>query len=372
VATTTQKRGSAHIARQARRSDGRVVATYSKSQLYELVRKAAFKAKPHHPEKLSVREFDRTVGSLGYPDAPSARAICARLKRGWPEIVELAIDNSASRQKIDAPTNRSEAEWLTVRHLVFGLKRIALFKGVETMSAHDYDLYLAEFVASRPEPAHVLGVAARFPTSGQILRIAATLDVKADTPWDKALVYAGLKPVSKTTQKTALTIVEAIDLYIEASLCEFYPSRDELERVRTELGVSVQKPEKGVPWSKSLEEALDRRKAAGLPVPTMKAATTTKPKLVLPPGFEAPRTRTSKGTWEEKTDDELVEAIVIYIQDCLGQSPAVKPTKKHFKSWRKGRTDIPSTGTLDDRTTWTEWMKLANDRLMELKKRRKP
>jgi hypothetical protein len=367
MATKAPEKGS-HIKRQTRRPDGRVVSTYSNAQLYELVKKTAFKARPDDPARLSVREFDRTVSSLGYADAPSARGICGRLKRGWPEIVELAISPKPTVKKKDAPQKSDEAKWLTERHIFFALNTIARFKDVETMTAHDYDLYLAEYLAHHKQPAHVLGSGARFPTSNQILRLAVKLPSKgALTTWDRALVFAGLKTVPVTNAK-ALTVVEAINLYIEASFCEFYPSQDELLRLRSEFGISIREKEEGKKWSESLREALDGRAADGLPVPTMLAATTTKPKLVLPPGFATPQMKNPKGTWEEKSDEEWADAITPYVLDCLNRKPPVRPTKKDYQSWSSGRSECPSGDTLGKRKTWGEWMKMVEERLLEEKK----
>jgi hypothetical protein len=367
TATTTTK--GSHIKRQARRPDGRVVSTYSDAQLYELVRKAAFKARPDQPAKLSVRKFDESVASLGYTDAPSARAICARLKRGWPEIVEIAIAPKQSVQKKDAPQKSDEAKWLTERHLFFALNAVADFKGIETMTEHAYDAYLAEYLAARRQPAHILGPGARFPTSSQILRLAVKLPAKggAAKPWDRALVFAGLKPVVQSPSN-ALTVIEAINLYIEATLCEFYPSHEELTRLRSEFGISIREKEEGKKWSESLQEALDGRAAAGLPVPSMIAAVSSKVALVLPPGFKTPKVKNAKGTWAEKTDEEMVEAITPYVLDCLNRTPPVRPTKKDYQSWASGRKEAPSGDTLGLRKNWGEWVKLVEEQLLEAKK----
>jgi hypothetical protein len=350
--TATAEIKSTNISRQKRAANGRVVAIYSKAQLYEIVGEAARKAKPQAPETLSVREFDRTVASLGYPDAPSARAICGRLKRSWTVIVALALDEARSFQKLDAPEKQPEAKWLTERHLFFALNTIARFKQIESMTAADYDRYLEEFLSSRSQPAHILGPSARFPTSSQILRIAQTLPSGPTlNPWDRALTYAGLKTV--TVQANALTLVEAINFYIEATLCEFWPSKDELERLRSEFGISIQ-IFKGKVWSEQVKTALDGRKAAGLPVPTMMAATSTKPLLTLPPGFTTPTKQNAKGVWEAKTDEELADALAPYILDCTTRG--VRPTQKDYKSWAKGKRQFPSAQTLGARKTWREWI----------------
>lgn len=288
-----------HIERQPRRADGRVVSTYSNGQLYRIVKEAALALNPESPETLSVRQFDRTVASLGYTDAPSARAICGRLKRGWREIVDLALSRKPSGKKIDVPQMSDEAKWLTERQVFFALNAIARFKNVETMTAHDYDHYLAEFLAARRQPAHILGRNARFPTSSQIERLAEDFESKHEMKaWEKALVYAGLQPV-KTVTANALSVVEAINLYIEASGCEFYPSSKELPRLREEFGISIREREAGRKWEELMKEALDGRAAAGLPVPTVLAGDLDEGEARPPSGLHrrrsAPRSQGNMG-----------------------------------------------------------------------------
>jgi hypothetical protein len=78
--------------------------------------------------------------------------------------------------------------------------------------------------------------------------------------------------------------------------------------------------------------------------------------------------RTAKGSWAEKTDDELVEALTPYVLDCLSRTKPVRPTKGGYQSWSRGRRDAPSADTLSKRKTWGEWIKLVEERLLEAKK----
>lgn len=373
MATIETKKRSSHINRQKRRANGRLVSTYSNSQLYTLVRQAAFKARPDNPAALSVREFDRTIGSLGYEDAPSARAIRSRLKRGWPDIVESAITPTETTDgKEVAATRSDEAHWLTERHLYFALNTVARFKGVKTLTAQDYDASLADYLDGRPQPSYILGKGARFPTSNQIIRLAEKLPAnKGTTPWDRALIHVGLEPVVKGAAAVrALPLGEAINLYIEATGAQFYPSMNELERLRSECGISyndrVLKTRK---WNNMMEETLGARAAAGLPVPSKVATIADKPALALPSTTQAPKLRNPRNFWTDKSDDELLDKVVAYVVDCLiAHDPPVKVTKKHYQAFTKGKPNFPPHNELTRRKLWGAWIKAANERLLEQQK----
>lgn len=56
------------------------------------------------------------------------------------------------------------------------------------------------------------------------------------------------------------------------------------------------------------------------------------------------------------------------VLDCLNRTPPVRPTKKDYQAWSRGRNDCPSANPLADRKPWGEWMKLVEARLLEAKK----
>jgi hypothetical protein len=58
---------------------GRFNSAYWTLDLYELVRAVAEFAKPEGPTLVTEAAWDKARAGAGYPDAPTARAICARL-----------------------------------------------------------------------------------------------------------------------------------------------------------------------------------------------------------------------------------------------------------------------------------------------------
>src|SRR5437773_1550672 len=105
---------------------GRFRSRYFNADLERIVKEAALKFCPDNPQKLSQSRFDSGRAELGYPDAPTARQICARLKRSWPVLVALVLDETRDLDKSREAIDREpEAPWLDARHIFFALNRVA-------------------------------------------------------------------------------------------------------------------------------------------------------------------------------------------------------------------------------------------------------
>jgi hypothetical protein len=355
-----RKKQGPKIGSVVRAGNGRLVATYSKSDLYKLVALAARKTKPHAPETLSVREFDRALGSIGYPDAPSGRAIYGRLKRPWPEIVALALRDMTANRADDAVSRKKEGHWMTERHLFYALKTLARFKDVTTFTPMSYDAARDEYLRSPERQRDAEMHEQHLPTSSQILRIAAKL--AGDDPlWEKALRYAGLT-VETPSQQTGMPVAEAIYLYIRVT--GLLPTRREIRRLGKEWKIAIAF-ERGRLWQDSLDECRQLREERGETMPTESGGHGRHPALVKPDTLAAPARRTKAGRWQ---DEELViERLTIYVLDCRAQS--IRPRQKHYKEWSKGRDDFPAASTIcrKDRG-FTDWIAIVEERLLQAKK----
>ncbi|HET8751952.1 MAG TPA: hypothetical protein VFM43_05450 [Gaiellaceae bacterium] len=370
---TTAKNGTTTkwIGTRERRDDGSFVSTYSNADLYKLVALAARKARPDAPHSLSVRVFDQTLPAIGYPDAPSGRAIYARLKKPWPVIVERALSERSERSERQTEAvlkKREEAPWLTERHLYFALKAIAGFKEAETIPELSYEPWRAQYLANRVEETRqsVDLLEQLIPTAGQILRIAASLDAEGTTAWDKALAYAGLAPRPAATTVKGLPIVEAMQLYVEATGGEFWPSQDEVERLAKEWGIMIAS-RAGKNWSEYLNQYREARAAQGLEMPTTKLVRGT-PKPIFgpkPEGLQAPE-RGNRNRWTD--EEEAFRIVTDYVLDCRARG--VTPSQRDYKDWQKGHRDRPADSTLVNNfgRTFTEWIRLVEERILEEKK----
>ena len=113
-----------------RDSHGRLESAYSDRELYDLVRAVAEHASPDEPQFVSQRVFDCGRAAAGHPHAPSARAICARLRdhRGrpfpWLKLLALVFDPDRDIDRTHGQLRGQEdANELGPRHLFFALNR---------------------------------------------------------------------------------------------------------------------------------------------------------------------------------------------------------------------------------------------------------
>lgn len=349
------------IGSAVRAPNGRMVAAYSNSDLYQLVSLAARETKPRAPDTLSVREFDRSLGTIGYPDAPSGRAIYGRLKRPWPEIVALSLREASPARFDDPSTRQKEGHWMTLRHLFFALKTLARLKGVTTFTVTSYDATRAAYLAAPERQRDLEMHEQHLPTSSQILRIAAALETEGSTPWEKALLYAGLS-ITKEELVGAMPLEQAIDYYITAT--GLLPSYKEIERLGREWEVALAMS-KRKPWPEAMEACRALRAARGEVMPTAAAKQRALPALKKPTALDGATPYVKRGKWQ---DEKLViERLTIYVLDCRAQS--IRPKQKHYMEWRKSRKDFPASSTLN-RQDWgfAAWIALVEERLLQEKK----
>jgi hypothetical protein len=358
-----------HIKKQRRRADGRVESAYSDADLYEIVARAARHAKAHAPETLSLREFDRTLTAVGFPDAPSARAIYGRLKKPWWEIVETALKPRSEQEMVEKIKARSaEASWIGARHVFYAINTLCIFKEVETLDERDYDRYRTDYLDH-----HSRGEIDRerledlLPTSGQILNFIAKHPVEGtslSTPaWSKALLFAG-RAIYAQTRTAGMPLQQAIDLYIEATGSKFIPSHREIVRLASEWDVSVEGRQLGKSWDSYLAEVTATRAERGLTTPTELPETKTPPELPRPTGLVA-RAQMPRGNW--KDEKNVIEALTPFVLHC--QAEGEPPTRGRYLSWRKSCPDqAPAPSTIERYRVFSDWIHIVQDRLLEAKK----
>lgn len=359
--------GSRGIHLQLRRADGRVASAYSNADLYEIVEAAARRARPDEPDLLSMNEFDRTLNSIGFPDAPSARAIYGRLKQPWRTIVETSLQPRDVREQVEETKRKAdEAPWLGARHLFYSINTICRIQEVETLDERDYDRWREEHISSIPGASERQQQEELLPTANQILRISAKLPVPNTTlttpAWTKALLYAGRKPYTQAVA-TGMPIIEAIDLYIDATESTYIPFRSEIERLAAEWDVSVAKRIVGKPWEDYITEVRVKRDAKGLVTPTVMPDPKALPQLTRPADLEAKPRKSSKGAW--KDTETVIAALTPFVLDC--QAAGDPPTRGRYLKWRK-TNPAPAPSTIERDQPFSQWIHVVQDRLLEAKK----
>jgi hypothetical protein len=340
---------------------GRFESAYLNSKLYKIVREAALKLSPANPLELSQSMFDNGRAEIGYPDAPSARQISTRLKRSWPELVALVLDETRSVERShDANVRQAEAKWITERHLFFALNRVARLLGLKTLSPEEYDAGRSELI-DEDRRRHRYGgvIEENLPSKGQIEKAAARLVDGDEQGWDKALAIARLEPRAKKSIK-GTPLYLAIHYYIEAVECRYLPTKEEIRRFGAEAGIGIEALERSDRTiGEHRAECAAYREGLGLPMPTAFPPKGVTPLFKFPPeGYPDATPRRKIGGWN---DEEILEALCAYVE--IAEAKGRRPTQKHYLSLQGDHPTWPAPSKFE----WTPWRKRAEE---EVRRRR--
>jgi hypothetical protein len=174
------------MATAARSPSGTFSSEYDDLGLYTLVRVVAEFVSPYEPTLVTEKAWDAGRVPSGHPDAPSARAICARLadRKGksfpWPELLKLVFDPARNITQTHAQRRADDADYLTEDHVYYALRRVAGQRKEKTLAPDAYARTRRALIErDRRRRVHLL--ADLLPTVGQIERVAGS--------WDAALAF---------------------------------------------------------------------------------------------------------------------------------------------------------------------------------------
>jgi hypothetical protein len=170
MATASRRRGK----------NGQLVSAYNDRQLFDAVEEIARFVSAEHPTEVSQRAFDDARALAGHPQAPSARAICARFGRdgkaiGWRILLERACGGGDGNRRAALHRRSIERPDLDQRHLVFALRLASReLETEEGLPPIDYQGWRERRIAAcrhRPHEHHDPLLPGLLPTVGQIERI---------------------------------------------------------------------------------------------------------------------------------------------------------------------------------------------------------
>jgi hypothetical protein len=253
---------------QQKRHRGRFDSGFTPRELWQITREVAehvAAALGIDPKTVSLRAFDSGRAPAGRPDAPTARAICGRLKVSWPVHLERVFSNARKPTMSLAADSRSQpADHLNDDYVYYSLRRVAA--DAETISELSYQSKRDQLVDEdkkrngRRSTAEIV-----LPSRNQIISYTGT--------WDRALEIAGLQRPPQGKTATAMTVIDALDLYIETTSA-LYPetngyvaSPNELRDFGRRSGLSFANPKVGRAWPTYLAELEQSRASRGLATP---------------------------------------------------------------------------------------------------------
>jgi len=272
---------------KVRDKSGKATSRFDERSLYDVVRAVAEHADPLRPAGVTQRKWDAARAGAGYPDAPSARAICMRLKVertqesfSWLELLEAVfsegsvVDRIEIRRRSEPPTGD-----LSINHVYFAVHVVAKRLGKATVRRDEYVRERQEMLAEERRRGGYL-LSELLPTRNQ-LEVAARNEAGVGSrpqasDWDRVLEMVGLEipgaPASAGTRQPprGLPFPIVIHHYLEANGIEVWPSAEKV-RSFAKLG-NFRLPQLSLPWADHLEEARAHRDELGLPSPTLMPA----------------------------------------------------------------------------------------------------
>jgi hypothetical protein len=349
-----------------RTAGGRFKSAYRTLDLYEIVRAVAEFAKPDEPTLITEAAWDKARAGAGYPDAPTARANCARLADDqgnpfpWRELLELVFDDERDIPHTHALRQGSRAdEDLDEEDVYYALRRVAKIElGQDSLRPGEYRRERERLLAADARRRNLSGgvlLADLLPTVGQLERIAGD--------WDAALMLAELGPRRTPTRNghadEVVPIVEVLDRFADEADGWFCRRAQLLEYARNRK-IVMAGPSLGSSWADYIATATARREAKGaltrgLPpagtfpaYPGMGAAAETD-------ADQEPRRRANKPR-DYWTLERCVEAVRDYFDE---PDEAERPSQARYGNWAADRPDAPSASTFGKHGGWRVVSKLA-------------
>lgn len=181
-----------------RSSSGRARSRYDRLDLYEVVREVAFAAVEQAKERgekldpllLREEDWDEARAGSDYPDAPSARQVCWRLRDqegkpfSWPELLQLVFDAEADIQQVEVSrTRRPGLDKVTGDAVWYSFRRVAGER--PTLTLDGYTEGYAQLIRADRRRSGGGALKDALLTPGQVLQICGS--------WPDALRRAGLE-----------------------------------------------------------------------------------------------------------------------------------------------------------------------------------
>ena len=331
------------------KKSGAFKSDYVDDDLYRIVGLTAPVARPTHPEKMTMVEFDGDAGDVAAKNKlpnhpPSGRAIQMRLAKPWRQIVGEAIkavQGNSVESLVGAAKKRAEWPELDEAHIYYAMRRVAAFLKVESLSELGYDAGRADLIASvAVAEAEILKEV--LPVSSQIKRVAYD-------DWGTALALVGMK--SERSQFQAHPMLNLVWHYYETKGA--IPSETKLRAYANgELGLAMPRGRDRA-FVEYVEELQAVRSERGWTTPEDGPAEgETLSPAELAGLLEGAPAWQEKGGW---TEEKVEEAFVAYVREYLGKADL---RLRHYQGVRS-KHRWPSNQAYSKFLTFAQWVERA-------------
>lgn len=246
-----------------RRKSGQFDSGYTDQMRYKLVEAVTTSLDPIDPASVSQPRFDREAPAIaaaeGWPEPPSARAICMRLGKAWQLIKEEATENRNIQQILARADGVSMAPWFDEPFVYYAVRRVHLHLGKsenETLYPHEYERGRDELIAKAKRLGRETATAELLPTRGQLLYLFAG-------DWDEILRLAQLP--ARETVKRGHPLMKLAEHYYE-SIGRLPPTVRAIKEHATEINVRCPQRKSGK-IEDLIDELIADRAKRQLPTP---------------------------------------------------------------------------------------------------------
>jgi hypothetical protein len=308
------------------------------------------------PEAVSQRRWDSGRAPAGHPEAPSARQMCQALKLSWSEALRVALDESRNLTQTVAALSKADERTWSERELHYALHLVAREIERRSFTSNEYERARDVLIRrDRGRNGHQAILERLLPTRHQII-----YSVGEKATWNDALASVGLDPfIQDRTQRKALSVGEAYDLFIELTNNAAAPTRTQLDYLRKRWGISVARISK-MPgsWEEIEEQLRANRAARGLKTPRKRMTHQEVKALVVPEDvLETLPCVKGRERWP-------YEKCVVALAEYLRELPAdAGPSEHHYQSVSVKR-DCPSASTIIRKAPWGVMVDAARYLLM--------
>lgn len=333
---------------EARRPDGTFTTRYDASGLYPLVAGIARVVDAEYPDRITMRAFDDARASAGHPDAPSARAICMRLKISWPELLATVFDESRNLTMTVGARDRAAFRIPTEEEIFFALRFVETRCGTGAAATFNrYERHREELiVADRGRSDGRSFLESVLPKASQIWNAAGK-------DWQFACVIAQLPTAAPAKHKRAYTLDEIYDAFVRTTGCRPQGWRT-IDRFAQKANVPMERKHHRTGFKTVEKQIVARRKKAGLETPANVMNMGTAKHLEIPRGIfgdENDRLR-RREAW-------TYEAALAKLAEYVRSLPAgVKASQHDYQARRKG-AGWPAVRKLQDYAPWAKMLSAA-------------
>jgi hypothetical protein len=314
------------------------------------VREVAAVANPAQPGAVTQRTFDATKADSDHAHLPAARQIARELGMPWRVVVAVANEPTGRQNHLLGLAGRVvlPADSVTDERVAFALRLVAGRLGAATLTTGAYEAERLVLLADdRRDWLH--GRRLRLPSAAAI-RLAAG-------GWDAALTLAELATDERPPQAIKQTILSRLD--VMDRFHEHYaeqPTQRALLAFARGNGIPMS-DEKRRPWSETVAEWRQRRRARGLPEPPASSRRGGRgmraPDYSADVGAARPDERPHRGKWRDG------EECATWVARYLANLPAgERSTRAGYGRWASLHPGAPSASRLAQHGGW-EAVRLA-------------